>query len=65
MVKAAYARRRKDAERRGDEATLAHVVYAWQSLSNSLSFSLCMIVVRMSTSSKLCNFFFVSVGEGL
>lgn len=29
MVKAAYARRRKDAERRGDEAALAQVVYAW------------------------------------
>lgn len=28
MVKAAYARRRKDAERRGDEATLAQVVSA-------------------------------------
>lgn len=52
MVKAAYARRRKDAEKRGDEAALAQVVYAWQSLSNSFSFSLCMIVVRSEHSKQ-------------
>lgn len=46
MVKAAYARRRKDAERRGDEAALAQVVYARQSLSYLLSFCPCVIVVR-------------------
>ncbi|XP_055802188.1 protein CHLOROPLAST J-LIKE DOMAIN 1, chloroplastic isoform X2 [Solanum dulcamara] len=35
MVKAAYARRRKDAERRGDEATLAHLEKAYDKIMMS------------------------------
>uniref|UniRef100_M1ATK9 Heat shock protein binding protein n=1 Tax=Solanum tuberosum TaxID=4113 RepID=M1ATK9_SOLTU len=35
MVKAAYARRRKDAERRGDEATLAQLEKAYDKIMMS------------------------------